>query len=90
MNKLLNKRFNNQNIILSVLILLFCIFFSISNSIFSDNLDQALVIAGKINIPDNNSPQLKIYKESLTLIVYFQALLIKIGLTNLPPLTKDE
>lgn len=62
MNKLLNKRFNNQNIILSVLILLFCIFFSISNSIFSDNLDPALVIAGKINIPDNNSPNLKIYK----------------------------
>ena len=82
MNKLLNKRFNNQNIILSILIILFCIFFSISNSIISNDLDPALVVAGKINIPDNNSPQLKIFKESLTLIVYFQALLIKIGLTN--------
>lgn len=82
MNKLLNKRFNNQNIILSILILLFCIFFSISNSLFSNDLDPALVIAGKINIPDSNSPQLKIFNESLTLIIYFQALLIKIGLTN--------
>ena len=72
---------NYSNIVISFFIILFCSFFSIANSNYSNALDFALVSSNIINLPDNNSPQLSYFKDIFTLIIYFQTLLLKLGIS---------
>ena len=59
---MLNK-INIQSIILITSIISFCFFMTLSNSVISNGVDDALMINGMINIPDSNSPQLKFLQE---------------------------
>ncbi len=72
----------NQNYTVFFILIFFCIFFSTANTQISNNIDEALFVSGTILIPDENSPQLEFFKDSLSLVIYIQAALIKIGLTN--------
>ncbi len=82
MKRNFNFQYINSNYIIYLIIVFFCIYFSLANSEISNNIDAGLIISNKIIIPDDNSPQLKIFSESLTLISYLIAVLIKIGLSN--------
>ena len=77
---IVSAKFNN--IILFISIILFCFFISLANSMFSNNIDEALIISGKINLPETYSPQIESLNNSKSLIIYFIIFLIKLGFSN--------
>ena len=77
---MLNK-INIQSIILITSIISFCFFMTLSNSVISNGVDDALMINGMINIPDSNSPQLKFFGQTKSLLTYLISNLMKVGFT---------
>ena len=77
---MLNK-INIQSIILITSIISFCFFMTLSNSVISNGVDDALMINGMINIPDSNSPQLKFFGQTKSLLTYLISILMKVGFT---------
>ena len=73
------KNLKNKNFWVYVL---FCFFISLANSMFSNNIDEALIISGKINLPETYSPQIESLNNSKSLIIYFIIFLIKLGFSN--------
>ena len=78
----MQKKINFRSLIIFISIAFICFVLTLANSIFSNNIDEALVISGKINIPDFKSPTLEFSKNMLSLISYLQAFLLKLNFSN--------
>ena len=65
--KLMQNKINIKSLVLLISIICFCFFMTISNSMFSNNIDEAIIISEKILIPDPIAPQLERFIESKAL-----------------------
>ena len=73
------KKKSIHQVFLFSAIILFCFFISLANTTISNNIDEAIIINGMVNIPDSISPQLEFMSSSKSLLIYLIAILIKIG-----------
>ena len=73
------KKKSIHQVFLFSAIILFCFFISLANTTISNNIDEAIIINGMVNIPDSISPQLEFMGSSKSLLIYLIAILIKIG-----------